>query len=66
MTKLNPTGSALIYSTYLGGSNDDFGFGIAVDGAGNAYVTGSDPFTFISPKRVRCRRVCDHATYSSL
>jgi hypothetical protein len=41
VTKFNPTGSALIYSTYLGGSNDDFGFGIAVDGAGNAYITGS-------------------------
>jgi hypothetical protein len=40
VTKLNPTGSALIYSTYLGGSNGDQGTGIAVDGAGNAYVTG--------------------------
>ena len=42
VTKLNSTGSALLYSTYLGGSNnDDSGVGIAVDGAGNAYVTGS-------------------------
>ena len=40
MTKLNPTGTALVYSTYLGGSGDDRGYGIAVDTAGNAYVTG--------------------------
>src|SRR5439155_1226495 len=40
VTKLNPTGSALVYSTYLGGSDGDSGFGIAVDAAGNAYVTG--------------------------
>jgi hypothetical protein len=40
LTKLNPTGSALVYSTYLGGSDNDQGNGIAVDGAGNAYVTG--------------------------
>jgi hypothetical protein len=38
--KLNSTGSALIYSTYLGGSGDDVGFGIKVDAAGNAYITG--------------------------
>src|ERR1022692_2585480 len=37
---LNPTGSALVYSTYLGGSSDDDGYGIAEDSAGNAYVTG--------------------------
>jgi hypothetical protein len=40
VTKLNPAGSALVYSTFLGGSNADQGFGIAVDPAGNAYVTG--------------------------
>ncbi|MCA1624115.1 MAG: SBBP repeat-containing protein, partial [Acidobacteria bacterium] len=39
-TKLNTTGSALIYSTFLGGSSHDFGLGIAVDSAGNAYLTG--------------------------
>jgi hypothetical protein len=41
VTKLNPSGSALVYSTYLGGPNEDLGFGIAVDGAGNAYITGA-------------------------
>jgi hypothetical protein len=41
VTKLNPSGSELIYSTYLGGSNGTSGNGIAVDAAGNAYVTGS-------------------------
>jgi uncharacterized protein (TIGR03437 family) len=39
VTKLDPAGS-LSYSTYLGGSEQDPGIGIAVDGAGNAYVTG--------------------------
>src|ERR1019366_263424 len=41
VTKINPKGSALVYSTYLGGSDFDLGFGIAVDRSGNAYVTGS-------------------------
>jgi hypothetical protein len=40
VTKLNPTGSALVYSTYLGGGGSDLGLGIAVDAAGNAHVTG--------------------------
>jgi len=40
VTKLNPTGSALVYSTYLGGIFCEFGWGIAVDAAGHAYVTG--------------------------
>jgi hypothetical protein len=40
VTKLNPSGTALLYSTYFGGRNGDFGEGIAVDAAGNAYITG--------------------------
>ena len=40
VAKLNPTGSALVYSTYLGGSDADYGNGIAADSTGNAYVTG--------------------------
>ncbi len=46
VTKLNSAGSALVYSTYLGGSgDDDWGQGIAVDASGNAYVVGSTPST---------------------
>ena len=40
VTKLNATGDALIYSTYLGGSSFDYGNAIAVDTQGNAYITG--------------------------
>lgn len=39
--KLNPSGTALVYATYLGGSNDDEISGIAADAGGNAYVTGN-------------------------
>ena len=40
VTKLNAAGTALVYATYLGGSGIDVGRGIAVDQAGQAYVTG--------------------------
>jgi hypothetical protein len=40
VTQLNDTGSALVYSTYLGGNGLDEGHGIAVDATGNAYLTG--------------------------
>ncbi len=41
VTKLNSTGTGLIYSTYLGGSTLDVIWGIAVDASGSAYVTGN-------------------------
>lgn len=40
ITKINAAGNALVYSTYLGGSGFERGYGIAVDGGGSAYVTG--------------------------
>ncbi|HQU32287.1 MAG TPA: SBBP repeat-containing protein, partial [Candidatus Brocadia sapporoensis] len=40
VTKLSPSGNSLVYSTYLGGSDGELGSGIAVDGSGNAYITG--------------------------
>jgi len=40
VAKLNASGNALVYSTYLGGTNPDWRFGIAVDGNGQAAVTG--------------------------
>ena len=40
VTKLNPAGTAFVYSTYLGGTAVDYGFAIAVDAAGSAYVVG--------------------------
>ncbi|MGH8584146.1 MAG: SBBP repeat-containing protein [Gammaproteobacteria bacterium] len=52
VTKLNAGGSALVYSTYLGGGKSDGGFGIAIDNAGNAYITGvtySNDFPTVNP-----------------
>jgi len=40
VSKLNAAGSALTYSTYLGGNAGDTGYGIALDSSGSAYVTG--------------------------
>ena len=67
VTTLAADGSALVYSTYLGGSADDSGQGIAVDASGSAYVTGSTlspnfpatPGAFDGPFNASSRRVRD-------
>jgi hypothetical protein len=41
VSKLNSTGTALLYSTYLGGRTKDYGYGIAVDGSGDAFIAGT-------------------------
>jgi hypothetical protein len=51
VAKLRPDGSAFVYSTYLGGKGVDWSFGIAADGAGDAYVaggTGSSDFPIVN------------------
>src|SRR5439155_6541929 len=45
VTKLNAEGSALVYSTYLGGSGQELAGGIAVDASGSAYIMGSTDST---------------------
>jgi hypothetical protein len=40
VSEINPTGTQLVYSTFLGGGNNDFATGITVDGSGNAYIAG--------------------------
>ncbi|MBV8856963.1 MAG: SBBP repeat-containing protein [Acidobacteria bacterium] len=45
VTRLNPAGSGLVYSTLVGGTSSDIGAAIAVDAAGSAYVTGATSST---------------------
>src|SRR5262249_14729221 len=45
VTKLDSTGSGLVWSTYLGGSGDDTGFGLALDSSSNVYVAGGTSST---------------------
>ncbi len=67
VTKFNSQGSALVYSTYLGGSGSDSGRGIAVDSANNAYVVGStDSLNFpVLPGALRTRSVMFKSTDGS-
>jgi hypothetical protein len=52
VTKLSPDGQSIVYSTYLGGSDGAYGYGIAVDATGAAYVVGatnSSDFPTVTP-----------------
>src|SRR5262249_56749357 len=40
LTKLNSTGTGVIYSTFYGGASTDYGTAVTVDSSGSAYVTG--------------------------
>jgi hypothetical protein len=58
ITELNPTGTGLVFSTYMSGSLDDFGSGIGVDGSGNIFVTGytrSQNFPTLNPVQLHLR-----------
>ncbi len=41
VARFNTSGTVLVYCGYIGGSGSDYGYGLAVDGDGNAYVTGT-------------------------
>ena len=52
VTKLSGSGKSLVYSTYFGGSDNDYGYSLAVDSSGNSYVTGytySSDFPLLNP-----------------
>jgi hypothetical protein len=62
VTELNPAGTTLIYSSYLGGTNTEIGGGIAVDSSGSAYVTGqtcSQDFPVTNPLQATPGGNCD-------
>jgi Beta-propeller repeat len=64
VTELNPGGSNLVYSTYLGGSSMDAGTGIAVDSSDNAYVIGySFSTNFPTKNAIQNRLACKYTIY---
>ena len=66
VTKINAAGSALVYSSYLGGSTFDQGIGIAVDASGNAYLTGntqSPDFPVVNQISGACNGYCGDGYY---
>jgi hypothetical protein len=63
ITKLDPTGSSLLYSTYLGGSSSDSAARLAVDAAGNAYVTGYTQSTNFPTTPGAAQTVCGCSSF---
>jgi len=62
VTRINATGSGIVYSTYLGGTNGEKGFGITLDASGNIYVTGqtfSTDFPTVNPVQATFRGTSD-------
>lgn len=62
VAKLDPNGATLLYSSYLGGTNTDIGYGIAADTGGNAYVAGqtcSLDFPLANPEQAASGGNCD-------
>ncbi len=62
ITKFSSSGSNLVYSTYLGGNGEDYGFDIVVDALGAACVTGrtsSTDFPLLNAYQVTCRGSAD-------
>ena len=56
VTKISPSGTSIVYSTYLGGNDLDYCRGIAIDNLGNAYLTGftcSDDFPLLNAYQVQ-------------
>src|SRR5262245_20091181 len=66
VVKLNPAGTQLLYSTYLGGNNDDAANGIPVDNSGNVTIVGStaSPSDFPTTPGAY-RRQCNTASFGS-
>jgi len=69
ITKISPSGSSLVYSTYLGGERTEAGFGIAVDGPGNVYVVGdtqSFAYPTVNPAQGACVPSPDGSCYDGI
>jgi glucose/arabinose dehydrogenase len=66
VTKVNSSGSAFSYSTYLSGTTDSQGKGIAVDAAGNAYVTGAGASGFPQVRSMHAPRGINDAFITKL
>ncbi len=59
VTKLNPAGTALVFSTYFGGSGDEDANGVAVDSAGNVVIVGTTASTDLPTTSAAIRRICN-------
>jgi hypothetical protein len=64
VTKLNSTGTALVYSTYLGGANSASANAVALDSAGNAYVAGSTSSADF-PTKDAFQGICGASTFNN-